>query len=693
MATFQGSPVVSSFPDQNILFNSASGITAQGLRTNELLNQGRELDLSNANMEQVGRASAGLLLAYHDEASRAAAYPRVVGMLQSQGFAKNAPAQYPGEATLQMLAMQGVPSADLYKQQLGAKALDAVYPGPSASTVPAGGGTGTTATAGTPAAPGPIEPSAQARATAVRDGLIKRGMDADTATAFAANALHESAANPNTGPGDGGVSQGLFMWNGPRNTEYQRIYGHTPQGAALDEQLDFVMHELNGPESLARDRINQAQGVDGKAAQVSEAYLRPKDTGPEMQRRSATALQLQRQLGGGTQTATAPAGGGGTPGRVQVASVTPATATDGTTAPPAAVPAPLPHAEAVVQARATGQAVPVANTQGMWALPNGNLTSTPPPPATPAAAAPSATTAPVATAAQPAALPALPPDQLTPQDHAELVRYKAALAASGRPDAPVLLQAEIDRRRTANVAAQHQALEEQRQTASDARAAEQLALSKKADARAEAEAKRAGLPTGYRLDDTGKAYRIDGLPPDPAVLEAQANAGKQAQRQFEQENTLRDEFQKLTSDFRIVQTSFENIRSAAKANDGAGDMSLLYNYVRLLDPTSVVRESEFAAAAASGSLGERVQTAYERIASGARMPESLRQSFIREGRNLYNNQLNSHNTVADQYEQLARDNGLEPKRVVTRFARPQDDAQPPPPDLSKKPPGFDKKVQ
>jgi len=72
-----------------------------------------------------------------------------------------------------------------------------------------------------------------------------------------------------------------------------------------------------------------------------------------------------------------------------------------------------------------------------------------------------------------------------------------------------------------------------------------------------------------------------------------------------------------------------------------------------------------------------VQGAVERVLSGARMPESLRESFIREGKNLYNNQLRSHNTIADQYEKLARDNGLEPGRVVTRFARSQDDAEPP----------------
>ena len=210
-----------------------------------------------------------------------------------------------------------------------------------------GGGTGTATAPGTAAAPGTIDQTSQTRAAAVRDGLIKRGMDPDTATAFAANALHESAANPNTGPGDGGVSQGLFMWNGPRNTAYQQLYGHTPQGAPLDEQLDFVMHELNGPESLARDRITQAQGVDAKAAQVSEAYLRPKDTVPEMQRRSATALQLQRQLGGpATASAAAPAApqaGGGPAAPYQVASNAPVPPPGSVAAPggaPAAPPAP-----------------------------------------------------------------------------------------------------------------------------------------------------------------------------------------------------------------------------------------------------------------------------------------------------------------------------------------------------------------
>jgi hypothetical protein len=180
-------------------------------------------------------------------------------------------------------------------------------PPPAAPGAATGGGIG---------AGGDIEAPALASAQAVRDGLIARGMNPDGATAFAANALHESVANPNTGPGDMGASHGLFQWNGDRLAAFQKANGGLlPEQTSLDKQLDFVVSELNGPESLARDRIMQAQGPDGKAAQVSEAYLRPKDAVPEMQRRSATALKLAGLWAGqGGQ----PAGGAppqlGTPG-------------------------------------------------------------------------------------------------------------------------------------------------------------------------------------------------------------------------------------------------------------------------------------------------------------------------------------------------------------------------------------------
>ena len=115
MSDFTASPIVSPFPDQNALFDPAKAIeTGQTIQQNQLHMQGQQIDLSNANMAQVGQAAAGLLSAYPDEASRAAAYPRVVGMLQAQGFAKNAPPTYPGEGVLRSLVNQSIPAKDLY---------------------------------------------------------------------------------------------------------------------------------------------------------------------------------------------------------------------------------------------------------------------------------------------------------------------------------------------------------------------------------------------------------------------------------------------------------------------------------------------------------------------------------------------------------------------------------------------------
>ena len=61
---------------------------------------------------------------------------------------------------------------------------------------------------------------------------------------------------------------------------------------------------------------------------------------------------------------------------------------------------------------------------------------------------------------------------------------------------------------------------------------EDLRLRRAKDAREEAEAKRAGLPSGYRVDDQGRAYRIDGLPPDPAVAQAAKDQWEAEQRKL-----------------------------------------------------------------------------------------------------------------------------------------------------------------
>ena len=149
------------------------------------------------------------------------------------------------------------------------------------------------------------------------------------------------------------------------------------------------------------------------------------------------------------------------------------------------------------------------------------------------------------------------------------------------------------------------------------------------------------------------------LPQGPSI---RVDTGLTRGQTFSNENTLRDEYTTQTAPFRTISDAYKKIMSTA--DNGAGDMSLLYQYVKLLDPNSVVRESEFATAAASGSFGERVQGEVNRILSGQRMAPSLRKSFRNEATNIYNNQRNSAEQTAERYRGLAESYSLDPTRVV-----------------------------
>lgn len=138
-----------------------------------------------------------------------------------------------------------------------------------------------------------LDAGTQSRAMAAYNGLVQRGMDPETALGYAANFVQESRANPGTGRGDNGASSGIAMWNGPRLSAYYVRNGHYPEQGDLDEHLDHVMWENEGPEAANYQKVLMTPGgPEAKAAAVSAYWERPKDTIPEINRRSWIARQL-----------------------------------------------------------------------------------------------------------------------------------------------------------------------------------------------------------------------------------------------------------------------------------------------------------------------------------------------------------------------------------------------------------------
>ena len=140
--------ITSAFPSQNVLYDTASGATTANVQNRLLLNQEAQQTIGANDMSMVARAAAPLL--GMSESDAAQAYPGIVQSLQAQGFAKNAPANYPGHAATMSLVQRGMTLPEQYQAGLlTAPGLTDALAKASAPLTFGNTGTGGTGTAGT----------------------------------------------------------------------------------------------------------------------------------------------------------------------------------------------------------------------------------------------------------------------------------------------------------------------------------------------------------------------------------------------------------------------------------------------------------------------------------------------------------------------------------------------------------------
>ena len=158
----------------------------------------------------------------------------------------------------------------------------------------------------------------------------------------------------------------------------------------------------------------------------------------------------------------------------------------------------------------------------------------------------------------------------------------------------------------------------------DAKFAEQVALAdlkKKA-----ADLGLTNAQTGSALAQTNKlgretqkiALELEALKagtPDPA-------------KAFEQEEKLRKEYQVRNKVYGELGTTYSNIESSSKAKSGPGDIALITGFMKMLDPGSVVRETEFATARDTAGLYTRLENSLKKAESGQFLQPKQREEFV-----------------------------------------------------------------
>ena len=176
-----------------------------------------------------------------------------------------------------------------------------------------------------------------------------------------------------------------------------------------------------------------------------------------------------------------------------------------------------------------------------------------------------------------------------------------------------------------------------------------------------------------------QSARNDLIGPDgkvnPVVLGARqsvASAGKSVtnintgQTGFNNEMKLRDDFKQepIYKAHQEVQSAYQQIKSSLGQKSPAGDLAGATKIMKLLDPGSVVRESELGMAMAASGLMDRIANYAQMTMNGTKLTPTQRKDFQDLADKLHDASVQQFNTKRKDYEALGKDYGLNAGRAL-----------------------------
>lgn len=166
----------------------------------------------------------------------------------------------------------------------------------------------------------------------------------------------------------------------------------------------------------------------------------------------------------------------------------------------------------------------------------------------------------------------------------------------------------------------------------------------------------------YERQDDGSWKNTGLMPFAQPQVQVSLNQG---QKGFENETTLRKEFNTEAKPFNEVAASFSRLNSASKDDSGASDIAMIYSYMKMLDPGSVVREGEFATAENAGGVGEKIRNLYNKAIDGTRLTPKVRADYLSVAKRLNNESMVKFNKLKRRYKGISERAGLNPENTVT----------------------------
>lgn len=162
-------------------------------------------------------------------------------------------------------------------------------------------------------------------------------------------------------------------------------------------------------------------------------------------------------------------------------------------------------------------------------------------------------------------------------------------------------------------------------------------------------------PSTRQFTPLGTAQKPEDL---AKIKEASFKNEQEAIKTYRQEDNVKM--------YNTVRDSYERVKTGASLKNAQGDLGVVYGYMKLLDPGSVVREGEFATAQNSGGVDDTVINTYNKLLSGERLNDEQRAAFTQAAEGLYKEAASNLDDTNKRYKGMADEYGLPSDRILVQ---------------------------
>ena len=153
---------------------------------------------------------------------------------------------------------------------------------------------------------------------------------------------------------------------------------------------------------------------------------------------------------------------------------------------------------------------------------------------------------------------------------------------------------------------------------------------------------------------------------DPTTMQPVYTGPADQKDQFGYEKDLYSQY--TASDpvkaYQGIKGGYEKLQQAAAQGSGPGDMSLIFGFMKMLDPTSTVREGEYASAQNSGGIPAAIQGLYNKAIDGQFLTPTQREEFLRTADSIYQESVGNLEAVNSQFTERANGYNVDPSRFL-----------------------------